>query len=162
MSLIHLRVINNDDATPGELDELEQARPKVRADCVDELEDRMSGKTVCPFVSCKYNTFLTINRDGSLSTAADDVTEMKVSNCVLDYAQTGGVESFEKISEAFGVSKQAIFKTFDIAMLKSKRRYGSDFSAFEFPQHRESNLASAQEQGTDYVSWISEGMNSRK
>jgi hypothetical protein len=66
--------------------ELEAARPKTRAECVD-------GPRPCPHVSCRHHLYLDVSpRTGAIKLNFPDleVWEMAVS-CALDVAETGAV-----------------------------------------------------------------------
>jgi hypothetical protein len=118
---------------------LERCRPRVRADCVDKKQDRLSGKTVCPFVSCKYNTYLYINaKDGKLKIPDIDVTDMKVSNCALDYDQGA---TCDETAAAMNLTRQRVSQATDNALMKMSKR----MPKIEFTEPRQSNLAAAQD-----------------
>jgi hypothetical protein len=120
-------------------------RPRRRGECVGDLEARMKGETVCPFVGCKYNTYLRVNKDGSLKIPDYEVTDMKVSNCVLDY--TGGTGLLE-ISRSMGITPQAIEHAQRTA-IKKILESGIKIDDFSIPEHREGNLAQAQDYAFD-------------
>lgn len=156
---VHLAIYTEDEVTPGELEELERLRPKTRGDCVDGAEDRMAARTFCPFVSCKYNTFIRVRKDGSVSTAYEDIEEMPVSNCVLDYSE--GAE-FTQIAKSFGVTPQAIISSVFETVHKIRGKGRFKMEDFSIPEHRESNLAQAQDYGMGgNVSWKAEGLKSK-
>jgi len=115
-------------------------RPKTRGDCKD-------GSRPCPWVSCKFNTYLLEVHGYEIEYQQTDVMDMKVSNCALDYAENGEMNTLEAVGEAFGMSKQTMLKIEDIAMRKLIRR-GLKETDFDFPKGHESNLASAQDFAT--------------
>jgi hypothetical protein len=118
---------------------LERCRPMTRADCVDGKQYRLSGKTVCPFVSCKYNTYLYINaKDGKLKIPSVDVTDMKVSNCALDYDQGA---TCDETAAAMNLTRQRVSQATDNALYKLSKR----MPRIEFTEPRQSLLAEAQD-----------------
>lgn len=111
MAVRRLEVIGN-KPTSDDMRELEEARPKTRGDCVDGIRP-------CPFISCKFNTYIAhITQRGEVKTPfAQDVTELTVSNCALDYSGA----TWEEIGEATGVDREAARVTADRAAVKMQR-----------------------------------------
>jgi hypothetical protein len=156
MAVVHLRVLEN-EATPGDMEELESSRPKTRVDCIGERDARIGGKACCPYVSCKFNTYLRVNKDGTVVTPDVDVTDMRVSTCVLDYEEGADLKD---IAKAFNCSVQAVQSYLERIFAKIQAR-GSKFSDFEIPERKAGNLASAEDHAMSYVSWAAEGKKSK-
>ena len=99
-------------------------RPKTRGDCLPMFKERFVDKVPCPWVSCKYNTFMTVKRNGEIqyNHGTDDVTEIKVANCALDYVDAGE-NRLSEIAKSVGMaslSHQAAQLMMTRAMAKVK------------------------------------------
>jgi Sigma-70, region 4 len=79
-------------------------KPITRADCMAEGENR---ERPCPFVACKYHTFLDVTRNGSLKLNFPDRQpwELKES-CVLDLAE-GGM-TLEEVGEHLNLTRERV------------------------------------------------------
>lgn len=87
--------------TQEELDEAVRLRPKVRADCEDI-------KGPCPFVSCRYNLFLDVASNGSLTyNFGDKELEELEETCALNVAERGGV-TLDEVGQFFQLSRERI------------------------------------------------------
>lgn len=89
--LVKLKVIVNEDregqAARDEVgDELDELRPKIRADC---LPGGINEMRPCPWYGCKYHLGLDINEETG-SMAVRNLDDM-VHTCDLDVAEIGGV-----------------------------------------------------------------------
>lgn len=79
-------------------------RPKTRADC--------SGvPRPCPYVGCKYNTYLEVKKNGSIlfrkpGLEPDEVDPL--NSCVLDIIDRSGSVSCEEAGEALGVTRHQV------------------------------------------------------
>jgi hypothetical protein len=76
-------------------EEIEEMRPKTRADCVD-------GPRPCPWVSCRYHLWLNVESHGRVRFNCGDMTG---PSCVLDEAAKGP-KTLTEVGEIMGVSKQ--------------------------------------------------------
>jgi hypothetical protein len=92
--------------TDPEEDELmrqvEQTRPKTRADCVN-------GPRPCLFVSCKHNLYLDVNPEtGSIKLNFPDkeIWELQYT-CALDVAEKGGI-TLEEVGEIMNLTRERI------------------------------------------------------
>jgi hypothetical protein len=82
--------------------ELEQSRPKTRADCVNSPRP-------CMFVSCKYNLYLDVNPEtGSIKLNFPDkeIWELPYS-CALDVAEKGGI-TLEEVGDIMNLTRERI------------------------------------------------------
>lgn len=89
-------------------------RPKTRGDC-------FGGPRPCPFVSCRYHTYLDITPKGSLVIHRPDVdvAELKAS-CVLDIADAGAV-TLEQAGAVLNVTRERMRQVEAKALAKVKR-----------------------------------------
>jgi hypothetical protein len=84
------------------LSELNQTRPKTRADCVNSPRP-------CVYVSCKYNLYLDVNPEtGSIKTNFPDkeIWELEYT-CALDVAEKGGI-TLEEVGEIMNLTRERI------------------------------------------------------
>jgi hypothetical protein len=90
-------------------------RPRTRAEC--EL-----GLRPCPYVGCKYNLYLDVNRkNGTIKLNFPDLEpdEMVVS-CVLDVANEGGT-TLEVVGACFNLTRERIRQIEARAVMRLKR-----------------------------------------
>jgi len=115
--------------------ELELARPKTRSDCENGIRP-------CPFASCRYNTYLDVDRKGRITfNYSESVEELKQSNCALDYDQGRNLNDTE-LASALGISREYL-GTVTIPMVMRKINRLKDL--VDMPNQRIGNLAGAQE-----------------
>lgn len=108
-------------------------RPRTRADCKDVPRP-------CPYVGCKYNTYLDIKDDGTI--LAPDYPPWEANpktSCVLDVAdgslgrpitdptdkmRVADVATLDEIGQAIGVTRERTRQVIDniLAKLKKSRR----------------------------------------
>lgn len=84
------------------LSELNQTRPRTRADCVNSPRP-------CVFVSCKYNLYLDVNPEtGSIKLNFPDkeIWELEYT-CALDVAEKGGI-TLEEVGEIMNLTRERI------------------------------------------------------
>jgi hypothetical protein len=76
-------------------------RPKTRGDC-------FGGERPCPFVSCRYHTYLDVTEAGSLVINHPDVdpAELKAS-CSLDLADRGPIR-LEDVGQVLNVTRERV------------------------------------------------------
>lgn len=95
-------------------DDIEEQRPKTRGECCD-------GPRPCPWVSCKYNLFLDVERTGSIKFNFRHLEpEEMVESCVLDIADKGGV-ILNDVGRAMNVTRERIRQLEAAAIRKLKR-----------------------------------------
>lgn len=82
--------------------ELEQARPQTRADCVN-------GPRPCVFVSCKYHLYLDVNpRTGSVKLNFPDKELWELADtCALDVADRGGI-TLEEVGTIMNLTRERV------------------------------------------------------
>jgi hypothetical protein len=82
--------------------ELEQARPRTRADCID-------AQRPCPFFSCRWNLFLDVNPEsGSVKFNFPDRDFWDLAEtCALEVADRGGV-TLDEVGKLMNVSRERI------------------------------------------------------
>lgn len=96
------------------LDEIERAltteeeedfppRPKTRGECVD-------GPRPCPWVSCKYHLYLSVNPvTGTIKPAFPDREPWELSEtCVLDVAERVGEPTLEEIGNLMNITRERV------------------------------------------------------
>lgn len=84
------------------LDQVEQLRPRTRADCVN-------GPRPCLFVSCKHNLYLDVNPEtGSIKLNFPDkeIWELEYT-CALDVAEKGGI-TLEEVGAIMNLTRERI------------------------------------------------------
>lgn len=84
------------------LSELNQTRPRTRADCVNSPRP-------CVFVSCKYNLYLDVNPEtGSIKLNFPDkeIWELEYT-CALDVSEKGGI-TLEEVGEIMNLTRERI------------------------------------------------------
>lgn len=82
-------------------DQLEQLRPKTRADCE-------RGERPCPFVSCRYNLYVDIGASGSIQLNYPDKELDEVPHtCALDVADEGG-KTLEEVGDLLNVTRERV------------------------------------------------------
>lgn len=92
---------------------LDELRPRTRGDCIDGLRP-------CPWVGCRHNLFLNVDRSGNVELAfGEDPTEAPHSLCALDNAT--GLPSVE-IGALMGLSTTSVVQI----ELKALRKIGSN------------------------------------
>lgn len=96
---------------------LKVVRPKTRRDCA-------SVPRPCPFVACRHNLYLEVNRTGTakLNFPALEPCEMGES-CSLDVAETGA-RSLSEVGELLGVSRERVHQVETVALAKLRKRGG--------------------------------------
>jgi hypothetical protein len=90
--------------------------PKTRGGCEDLPRP-------CPFVRCKYNLFLDIER-GRVKTYGDNPLEMERS-CALDEAEKGGLK-LDEICDIYGLSRERIRQIVEHALRKMRFQHVQD------------------------------------
>lgn len=93
------------DVDPEEqelLTQIEQTRPKTRADCVN-------GPRPCQFVSCKHNLYLDVNPEtGSIKLNFPDKEIWELEHtCALDVAEKGGI-TLEEVGAIMNLTRERI------------------------------------------------------
>ena len=101
------RIIDEASEPDDDYSMLSAMRPRQRKDC--ETAPRP-----CPFVSCKFNTYLKIRSDGAVIHPEYDVMDMKVSNCAIDYNDA----NLDEIAYATNMTYQGAQQTLERAILK--------------------------------------------
>jgi hypothetical protein len=84
------------------LSELNQTRPRTRADCINSPRP-------CVYVSCKYNLYLDVNPEtGSVKLNFPDkeIWELEYT-CALDVAEKGGI-TLEEVGEIMNLTRERI------------------------------------------------------
>ena len=84
------------------LSELNQTRPRTRADCVNSPRP-------CVFVSCKYNLYLDVNPEtGSIKLNFPDkeIWELEYT-CALDVSEKGGI-TLEEVGEIMNLTRERV------------------------------------------------------
>lgn len=84
------------------LSELNQTRPRTRADCVNSPRP-------CVYVSCKYNLYLDVNPEtGSIKLNFPDkeIWELEYT-CALDVSEKGGI-TLEEVGEIMNLTRERI------------------------------------------------------
>jgi hypothetical protein len=84
------------------LSELNQTRPRTRADCINSPRP-------CVYVSCKYNLYLDVNPEtGSvkLNFPEKEIWELEYT-CALDVAEKGGI-TLEEVGEIMNLTRERI------------------------------------------------------
>ncbi len=113
-----LDVAAEPDGTPEELADLEQLRPRTRADCID------NGLRPCPFVSCRYNLRLDY-RPGSGGTQPQSRLPIRpgdeAESCALDIADMGE-QAQPRLASLLGCSPRTIGEVEESALVKFKAR----------------------------------------
>ena len=111
-------------------------RPKTRDQCPTERP--------CPFVSCKWNTFLEVNAvTGNIRFNFDvPVDELKVNNCSMDHAESGGITYREIDVVTGGPPRGEMPMRLAAAALARISRLKNDC---DFTSERQSQLAMAQD-----------------
>lgn len=133
-ALVRLRVL--DTATEGELEAIDEQRPRTRADCRDLPRP-------CPWVSCKHHLYLdVIQSTGSLKINFPDLEPWELAEtCALDVAERGGI-TLDQVGELTNVTRERIrqIETRGLLTLKATApEHGIDEeSVAEFP-HPEGN-----------------------
>lgn len=82
--------------------DLADERPKTRGDCVD-------GPRPCPWVSCKYHLYLSVNpENGSIVINFPDHEPWEIKDsCALDVAGRGGI-TLEEVGEITNLTRERI------------------------------------------------------
>lgn len=82
--------------------ELNQTRPRTRADCVNSPRP-------CVFVSCKYNLYLDVNPEtGSIKLNFPDKEIWELDyTCALDVTEKGGI-TLEEVGEIMNLTRERI------------------------------------------------------
>lgn len=90
-----------------------EGRPMTRGDC-------FGGERPCPYVSCRYHTYLDVTPNGSLviNRPDVDVTELKAS-CSLDIADDGP-KTLEQVGAVFNVTRERMRQVETAALRKVK------------------------------------------
>lgn len=98
-------------------DEKDETRPRTRGECE-------GGPRPCPWVSCKYNLYLDVGKDGSLKLASPGREPHEVPDdwsCALDVAERGG-SSLEDIGNALNVGRERVRQIEETALEHVLRR----------------------------------------
>ena len=84
------------------MNEVEQARPRSRADCAN-------GPRPCMFVSCKHHLYLDVNPDtGSIKLNFPDKELWELpETCALDVADRGGI-TLEEVGHIMNLTRERI------------------------------------------------------
>jgi len=86
---------------PQEAAEFEEVRPRTRADCI-------SAPRPCPWVGCKYHTYLDVSHAGSIQfNQPGKALEDCESTCALDVADRGGV-TLEEVGAVMSVTRERV------------------------------------------------------
>lgn len=96
--------------------ELDEARPRRRADCADIPRP-------CPFLSCRHHLYLDVNpRTGSVkfNFPGKEPWELE-ETCALDVAEKGGV-TLERVGELSNLTRERVrqIETRGLVMLRSR------------------------------------------
>jgi hypothetical protein len=88
-------------------------RPQQRADCID------AGRP-CPYVGCKYNLYLSVKDNGSLTLThpGQEVWDARHS-CALDLADEGGLSQAD-VSRVLGVTRERVRQIEEAALEKAR------------------------------------------
>lgn len=88
-------------------------RPKTRGNC-------FGGPRPCPYVACRYHTYLDVTPAGSLviNRPDVDVSEMTAS-CALDVADTGGI-TLDEVGRVMNVTRERVRQIQDTATVLVK------------------------------------------
>lgn len=100
--------------------EIERARPKTRADCVN-------GPRPCLFVSCKHHLYLDVNPStGSVKLNFPDkeIWELKYT-CALDVADQGGI-TLEDVGQIMNLTRERIRQVEARGLLKLREAAETD------------------------------------
>jgi hypothetical protein len=91
-----------DPEEEGLMTEIQQLRPKTRADCVN-------GPRPCMFVSCKHHLYLDVNPEtGSIKLNFPDKEIWELEHtCALDVAEKGGI-TLEEVGEIMNLTRERI------------------------------------------------------
>jgi len=103
---VRARTVNMDRLAKREFEsgkvlyhETDYWKPKIRADC--ERVERP-----CPYVSCRYNLFLEVTRNGSIKQTFGDLEpDGMAESCALDVADRGGA-TLEEVARCFNISQE--------------------------------------------------------
>lgn len=99
------------------LREMKISRPVTRSDCKDIPRP-------CPFVACRYNTFIDINKtNGRLKIIFDmyeDPADMHIPNCVLDIVEKNGSMTLEDVGMYMNVTRERVRQIGDAALRKTR------------------------------------------
>lgn len=99
---------------PEPLPEVE--RPKTRGDC-------FGGERPCPFVGCKYHTYLDVTPAGSLVINRPDVdpTELEAS-CSLEVADDGG-KTLEQVGAVLNLTRERVRQLEERAIVRAEAAF---------------------------------------
>jgi len=93
-------------------------RPRTRDEC--------PGCRPCPFVGCKWNTYLDVQRTGMIRFSRDGFEPWDVppsTSCVLDVVERGGV-TLEEVGAAMAMTRERARQLQDSAIEKLKAARG--------------------------------------
>lgn len=87
--------------TPAELQRAAAERPKVRGDCA-------SSPRPCPFVTCRFNTYLEVTEQGGIKLNwPNHEIDALPSTCALDIAERGP-HTLEQVGEVMNVTRERL------------------------------------------------------
>lgn len=123
---------------PGETDTFEEYpdvdRPKKRGDCWDESTGTPIGPRPCPFVLCRHNAFMFVNRSGTAfadSGTTDPLSVRADRSCVLDMVEQDRSKKADEdkdpgmngpeISDALGITRMGAEVAISSALVSAAR-----------------------------------------
>jgi hypothetical protein len=100
--------------------DVDAGRPRTRGDC-------FGGPRPCPYVSCRYHTYLDVTEAGSLviNRPDIDVADLKAS-CALDIADQGGI-MLEAVGAVLGVTRERVRQFEEETLAKASARLAPKF-----------------------------------
>ncbi len=94
------REVRQEGPTPTDA-EVEAARPRIRADCVN-------GARPCPWVGCKYHLWLDVTSSGGLQfNQGGRALEECAETCALDVADRGG-STLEQVGSVMAITRERV------------------------------------------------------
>jgi len=91
------------------------ARPKIRGDC-------RGAERPCPYVGCKYHTYLDVKKNGNIEIRFPDIEpgEMETPSCVLDVADWGGAY-LEEVGTCLNITRERARQVQDDGLAKMSK-----------------------------------------